>query len=183
MTTRPRGCLRMPGKTPGDHPQRHFAGQQHRLRRILRDRRGAEGPQREPQGPWPPDLLVSGTCVGASIDTGHPLSFNAEFNVPTCRSSAVFVRILGVLIIISVGPLSDHWQSEQGPGARCSADRRTCFCWDVVAIAGAAPLVSGVCTRQDSGSGSHGPWILTRDRCRCHEGQLLFSSRLPGVSG
>jgi hypothetical protein len=73
----------------------------------------------------PPDLLVSGTCVRVPIVTGHSLSFNAEFNVPTCRSSAVFVRILGVLIIISVGPLRDQWRSAQGHAAQGGGDRRT----------------------------------------------------------
>jgi aspartate-semialdehyde dehydrogenase len=63
--------------------------------------------------------------VRVPIVTGHSLSFNAEFNVPTCRSSAVFVRILGVLIIISVGPLRDQWRSEQGRGAQGGGDRRT----------------------------------------------------------
>ena len=48
----------------------------------LRDRRGAEAPQREPQDPRHPRPAVSGTCVRVPVFTGHSLSLNVEFARP-----------------------------------------------------------------------------------------------------
>ena len=65
-----------------DRVQRDPARGLDRRRRLRRDRRGAEAPQREPQDPRLPDLLVAGTCVRVPVFTGHSLSINAEFARP-----------------------------------------------------------------------------------------------------
>ncbi len=63
-----------------DRVQRPADGRLDRRRRLVRDRRGAQAPQREPQDPrTSPTSRSSGTCVRVPVFTGHSLSINAEF--------------------------------------------------------------------------------------------------------
>ena len=58
-----------------DRVQRAAVRRQARRRRLVRDRRGAEAAQREPQDPrHPRTCAVSGTCVRVPVFTGHSLS-------------------------------------------------------------------------------------------------------------
>ena len=66
-----------------DRVRRDPARRLHRRRRRLRDRRGEEAPQREPQDPRAARACSSsGTCVRVPVFTGHSLSINAEFAEP-----------------------------------------------------------------------------------------------------
>ena len=67
-------------------PSTCFRGGLARRRRLRRDRRGAEAPQREPQDPGIPELRVSCTCVRVPVFPGTRSPINAEFARPPVRA-------------------------------------------------------------------------------------------------